>query len=106
MVTSRARNLAKMRGVRIGQIGPRLCRDLRIAAVATGAYRHFGGIGRHRIAVARIASEAGADVLVNQMAMTAAGPGWRLGNGFQQKWDRREDQRDRQEQLSHASTNP
>jgi hypothetical protein len=31
--------------------------------------------------------------------MTAAGPGWRLGYGFQQKRDRRDDQRDRQQQL-------
>ena len=102
MMTSRARKLAEMRGMWIGLIGRRLCRDLGVAPVASGAYRHFGRLGRRRIAVAGSASEAGGGVPVNQMAMTAAGPGWRLGNGLQRKWDRDDDQRDRQQQFSRA----
>jgi hypothetical protein len=71
-VTGRTWDLAEMRGVRIGLIECRLRRDLRVAAVAAGARRHLGRLRRRRIAVARCASEAGGDVLVNQIAMTAA----------------------------------
>ena|ERR1700761_567964 len=73
LVTAGARNVAEMRGVRIGLIGGSLGGDVLVTAMAFGADSRIRLLGRRVFAVTRGAIQPHADVLIDQKPWLCAG---------------------------------